>query len=118
MIDIDSYMLWLTLSIHRPIEMELNPYAALRDDPSEGKETTMVRNSAGQLVCTEYEQSLRQFELDIDLKIIRAAKRSEILSYIALQDERERVLGSRLNIKCQPAYLNPMSTSCGHLGNL
>lgn len=42
---------------------------------------------------------MRQYELDIDLKIIRAAKWWQPMTYTALQEERERKLGSRLNIK-------------------
>ena len=42
----------------------------------------------------------RQYELDIDLKILRAARKGEVLSYTFFQHMREQVLGFKLNIRC------------------
>ena len=49
---------------------------------------------------TEEEWILRQYELDIDLKILRAARKGEVLSYTFFQHMREQVLGFKLNIRC------------------
>lgn len=50
--------------------------------------------------ATQLGLAQRQFELDIDLKIIRAARHGLPLTYTCYQEMRERVLGQKLNIRC------------------
>ena len=65
----------------------------------------MPRMIYGVLRYTEEEWKLRQYELDIDLKILRAARKGEALSYTFWQHMREQVLGSKLNIRCSNPHM-------------